>query len=54
MGEREAALEAALVEYVEKYGLTDKARAAFLVMGTQPADDRPGGSNAEGAGDSKR
>lgn len=39
MSEREAALEAALVEYVERYGLTDKARAAFGVLGKPPAEE---------------
>lgn len=54
MEKREAALEAALLDYVERYGLTDKARAAFRVMGKAPGDDWAGQACGEAAGGGER
>lgn len=54
MEKREAALEAALLDYVERYGLTDKARAAFRVMGKAPGDDGAGQACGEAAGGGER
>lgn len=54
MSEREAALEAALVDYVERYGLTDKARAAFVVLEKPPTKEGPGRSKTDGAGERQR